>query len=143
MEYILAQQFEMDLDDEFIPPNSVMYISRDDSMNCQSTSSAPLKGKIMTADLLIDKLNAQPERYPTPWSTSVSCPWLNPGYFDLVMGHDSIARQTLTCNNHHVNVCRNLTPIKDTLLSAPIEDKYRIKRHSRRKVCKSLLPPNN
>ena len=129
----------MDLDGEFTPPNSVMYIASGDSMNCQSTSSAPSKGRL-TADLPENKLNAEPARFPTPKTTFVSGPCLSPSYFDLEMGHGSIARDPRTRSNHLFNVFQHLMPIMETPLSAPIDDKYRIIRHSVRKCADVAYP---
>ena len=55
--------------------------------------------------------------FPTLRWYFVREPLFSPSYFDLEMGRVPIARESRTKNNHAMNVCRNLTPMVDTLLS--------------------------
>ena len=129
------------------PGDGIIYISRDDEMECASSSSVDdlesLSEDVEVA-LLAQCVKRQMElpstsesipvpstsskqevtRAATPMLAYIPGPMFDAGYFNLGMGRGPVARDPRLRNDHPINKCSQLIPMVDTPMSPPAIDKY-------------------
>ena len=129
------------------PGDGIIYISSDDDMECASSASVDDLESLSDDDelaLLAQCVERQMEfpstsesipipstankhkvtRAATPKLAYIPAPVFDVGYFDLGMGRGPVARDPRLRNDHPINLCSQLIPMVDTLMSPPARDKH-------------------
>ena len=129
------------------PEDGVIYISSDETMECMSIASVDDLDSLSDDDevalvpLCVErqmKLPTTTENNPvptcagkqetnragTPTLSYIPGPMFDAGYFDLGMARGPVARDSRLRNDHPINICSQLIPIGDRIMSPPAVYNY-------------------